>query len=198
MKRLASVVACACLVACSQKRPEPEPPPKAVTSVSTSPAPTPSGSSSSAATKSGKPLKVSWDAPASFERQPDKPMRDATYKIKRAPGDSEDGELAVSQVGGTLEANIKRWSTQFDDKTTTKRTERTVGEIKVTIVELTGTYSGMQMPGQPPSQPKSNYALLGAIIDTEVPTFFKLVGPAKTVGAARVDFDRMVDSIHPK
>jgi len=183
-------------VACNNKTPEPEPLAPAKPASTSSPSPPPTSSSSA---KPGKPADVAWDAPDSFEKS-DKssPMRKATYKIKRAPGDDEDAELSVTQVGGTLEQNIKRWSEQFEDKTEGKRSERTVGEIKVTIVEMQGTYSGMAMPGQPPSQPKKNWALLGAIIDTQTPTFFKMTGPSRTVNAARKDFDKMVDSIHPK
>jgi hypothetical protein len=57
------------------------------------------------------------------------------------------------------------------------------------------------MPGTtaPPQQgPKPGYALLGAIVETSPPTFFKLTGPEKTVMAARADFDKLVDGLRAK
>ena len=54
------------------------------------------------------------------------------------------------------------------------------------------------MPGAPPGPAKPDYALLGAIVETQPPHFFKLTGPAKTVAAAKADFDKMVQSFRAK
>ncbi|AUX23609.1 hypothetical protein SOCEGT47_041360 [Sorangium cellulosum] len=145
---------------------------------------------------------LAWDAPASFESAPNpNAMRKATYKIKRAPGDAEDAELSVSRAGGSVEANITRWIGQFSEKSgEPKRHELNVGGIKVTVVEIRGTFSGSGMPGMPASAPKPSQAMLGAI--AEVPSgeswFFKMTGPEKTVTAARGDFDKLLNSLRLK
>ncbi len=131
------------------------------------------------------------------------PMRKATYRIKAAakpdagPSDAsteDDAELSVSQAGGDLASNIQRWSGQFKDSPAPHQTDKTVGGLKVTIVEIEGTYAGMSMPGKD-AQPRPGFALLAAIVDLpDAPFFFKLTGPKKTVDAARADFDKLVAS----
>src|SRR6185436_19494005 len=121
------------------------------------------------------------------------------YKIPKAAGDAEDGELSVSQAGGTVEMNVKRWEAQFEDRRgETRRDPRTVGDLQVTVVEVHGKFTGSGMPGAPPGPPKADYALLGAIVETRPPHFFKLTGPEKTVAAAKADFDKMVQSFRAK
>ena len=146
------------------------------------------------------PADVAWDAPATWtkaERTP--PMRKASYTVPRAPGDAEDGELSVSQAGGSVDQNVARWAQQLDKKPQdAKRAERTVNGLKVTLVEIHGDYTAMPMPGAPPAVKKPGFALLGAIVETSPPTFFKLVGPEKTAVAAQRDFDKLVESLHAK
>ena len=48
------------------------------------------------------------------------------------------------------------------------------------------------------AEPKTGWALLGAIVETQTPTFFKMTGPEKTVLAARGDFDKFVDGFKAK
>lgn len=156
-----------------------------------------SGKGSSAA---AGPKEVVWDTPSTWLRAENpSPMRKATYKVAKADGDPEDAELAISQAGGGVDANVERWSKQFEKgaSDTTRREERTVGELKVTIVELTGTFAS-GMPGADTS-PKTDWAMLGAIVETQPQTtFFKLTGPKKTVMAAKADFDKLVASLRAK
>jgi hypothetical protein len=156
---------------------------------------------SDAPTRKG-PTDVAYDVPEGWQKvENPSPMRKATFKIPRAEGDTEDAEMSVSQAGGTVDQNVTRWSGQFqsgkDDKTS--RVDRKVGELSVTVVEIRGAFSGMAMPGAPAAGPKPDWALLGAIVETEGSlTFFKLTGPEKTVTAARPGFDKLVDSLRAK
>jgi hypothetical protein len=126
-------------------------------------------------------------------------MRKATYRVPRAAGDAEDGELTISQAGGSVEQNVARWAAQLDRKPAdVKREKKKVAGFDVTIVEIRGDYGGMAMPGAPPQPKKPGWALLGAIVDTSPPTFLKLTGPEKSVLAARPDFDRFIDGLKAK
>jgi hypothetical protein len=126
-------------------------------------------------------------------------MRKATYKIPKVEDDAEDAELSVSQAGGGVDANIKRWSSQFDGSPEMKVSHRDVGSLSVTVVEGHGTFNGGGMPGGPAAAPKRGWALLAAIVESaEPPYFFKLTGPDKTVKAARADFDAFVASFKGK
>jgi hypothetical protein len=127
-------------------------------------------------------------------------MRKATYRVPAAQGDTEPGELGVfhfGDQGGGIDANIDRWVSQFQGATKEqlKRTDRSVGGLVQHVVEIErGTYAS-GMPGGP-TTPKPGWALLGAIVETPSgPWFFKLVGPSRTVQAARTEFFRMLDSM---
>ena len=68
--------------------------------------------------------------------------------------------------------------------------------MKVQIVEIEGTYLGSGGPMMHAQVKKAGYKLLGAIVPApEGSVFFKLTGPAKTVNAARGDFDALIASI---
>jgi hypothetical protein len=142
---------------------------------------------------------LTWTVPSKWTTAPNpSPMRKATYKIPKATGDESDAEMSVTLASGALDANIDRWSGQFDEAKTS-RSERTLpGGVKVTIVEIKGTLKGAAMPmaGGPPTEPKKGWALLGAIAETPSGmTFFKMTGPAKTVTGARPEFDTLVASL---
>jgi hypothetical protein len=196
MKALPGLLFGLVLLSCN-KAPEPEGSRPASTG---SPAKTSAASSPSSPVSPVSPVELAWDAPPAFQKaENSSPMRKATYRIARAQGDAEDGELSVTQVGGTVDQNIKRWAGQFGQQLEgVKREARTVNGLKVTVVEIHGPYAGMAMPGAPAAAPKPGFALLGAIVETVPPTFFKLTGPEKTVTGARADFDRLVSSLRAK
>ncbi|MFO0679139.1 MAG: hypothetical protein U0169_21610 [Polyangiaceae bacterium] len=149
----------------------------------------------------GPTPEVEWKAPATWTKAENpSPMRKATYKIPKAAGDDADAEMSITQVGGGLEANIERWAGQFEGGAKdTKRSTRTVGDLKVTVVEMSGTFNGSGMPGTgAPKGPKKDQVLLAAIADVDPPYFFKLVGGSKTIAAAHKDFDTFVASFKKK
>jgi hypothetical protein len=139
---------------------------------------------------------LEWKAPTRWQRvQNPSAMRLATYRIPRAQGDAADAELSVTRVGGSADANATRWIGQFDEagQRTAKRTTRQVGSAEVVMVEVEGTYSGA-MGKDRSSQP--GWALLGAIVPTpDIPYFFKLTGPKRSVLAARTELDALIDSL---
>ncbi|MBS2013632.1 MAG: hypothetical protein JST00_12130 [Deltaproteobacteria bacterium] len=148
--------------------------------------------SGSAAPSAAGPEELAWDAPSAWQSVPNpSPMRKATYKI------SEDTELTVSAASGGVEQNIKRWEGQFG-QAKAKTEPRNPNGLKVTVVEIKGTFSGGGMMGAP-SAPKKDQMLLGAIVDAgEKQHFFKMVGSEKTVTAAKKDFDAFVASLRAK
>jgi hypothetical protein len=100
--------------------------------------------------------------------------------------------------GGTPEQNIDRWIGQFADRTENPvkatRPANKNGGLTVKRVEVAGTYSPMQMPGESTApEPKHGYRLIGSVVDAPSGLwFFKLTGPDATVKAAAHDFDHMV------
>jgi hypothetical protein len=145
------------------------------------------------------PSPLEWLVPGRWQVAANtSPFRLATYRIPRAAGDPEDAELSVTRAGGSVDANAQRWIGQFDaaGQKAAKRTTRKVGAVEVTTIEVQGNYSGGM--GKDPS-PRSGWALLGAIVSTpDMPQFFKLTGPAKSVSAAHAEFDAMIGSLAPR
>jgi hypothetical protein len=148
------------------------------------------------------PGEIAWDVPAKWKELPNpNAMRIATYLIPRADGDPDDGEMSVSRVGGGVEANIGRWKGQFDPMKpeSSRRFERQIAGLKVTIYEVAGAYTGMVIKGQP-TKAREGWALVAGIVEVPGgdPWFFKLTGPEKTVAAARPDFESLTNSVRPK
>ena len=140
---------------------------------------------------------MTWTMPSAWKIAPNpSSMRLATYKASGAPG-AEDAEVSVSRAGGSLDANIGRWVTQFDGAGKEARTERTVHALKVTIVEIHGAYLGGGMGNAAPTS-RPGWAMLAAIVPTAGTQYFvKMVGPDATVKASRASFDELVASIAP-
>jgi hypothetical protein len=192
--RLLIVIA---LCACSSKNSEPvlEKP-----STPLAAAPTPA---KPAAVEAGG---LTWSSQAPLVARPPKSkMRAAEYGLANDP----DAELSVFYFGegqgGAVDANIARWLGQLgqpdgsDTAQKAKRSERSVGNVTVALIEATGNYAGgMAMPGAPAPAPISDAMMLGAIANgPKGPVFFKLVGKRASVEAARAAFDALVSSLRP-
>lgn len=145
------------------------------------------------------PADVAYEAPKAWATAPNpNTMRKATFKIPKAAGDAEDAELAISSAGGSIQANVDRWAGQFGGATPTTTTRQVHG-LDVTVVELKGSFTGGGPMMGGGGGPKEKYMLLGAMVNGgDVLHFFKLVGPEKTVTAARGDFDRFVGTFKAK
>ena len=142
---------------------------------------------------------LTWTTPSTWKTLPStSTMRLATYRIPRAPGDTEDTDLSVVRAGGTTDANIERWIGQFDSAGKDTRTTQKIRGMTVTVVDVRGTYisGGMSADNAAASHP--NWALLAAIVDSAgSPYFFKMTGPAKSVTSARPAFDALIASVTP-
>ncbi len=125
--------------------------------------------------------------------QPSSKMRAAQYKLPKAEGDSEDASLVLyyfgPSQGGSPQANIDRWIAQIQQadgsssKDKAKTDMMTVNGLKITTVDVTGTYTAEMAPGSGTAHNDTNYRLRAAVIETPKGNYFlKLVGPAKTVG----------------
>ena len=188
---LASLVLLATSAACSRKAAD-------------EPSPT-KGAASSPAAGTAKPASgtLTWKDPPAWKRNPPaNPMRVAEYVVPKIAPDTEEPECVVNTFGagqgGTVDANIDRWVRQFDPDSASNLEKRgkDVAGMKVTIVELAGTYRGMGMPGGPQTGPKKGYRMIAAIVESPKGMFFfKMTGPEASVREARAPFEAMLDSL---
>ncbi len=149
-----------------------------------------------------------YEAPTKWVRVPaPSDMRAAQYKVPKAGSDVEDAELVMfffgPGQGGTPEANLERWYGQFSRpdgkpvKDAAVVTIRTINGLKVTSVDLGGTYKPAPMGGGA-GAPKEKWRMLAAVIEGPGgPWFFRLTGPEATVADAKPEFDAMLASVAP-
>jgi hypothetical protein len=137
---------------------------------------------------------LSWKMPGDWQETPNpSALRLATYHV---PGEAE---MIVARAGGSTEANIQRWLSQFDNAGADTRDERTIRGLHVTLVQVAGTFapSPMMTAGAAP-QAHPGWALEGAIVETSgSPYFFKLIGPAPAIKSAQPSFERLLASLQP-
>jgi hypothetical protein len=141
--------------------------------------------------------------------QPTSKMRAAQYKLPKVEGDAEDAGLVLyffgQGQGGSVADNVDRWVNQMaqpDGKPSKDkaRTETlTINGLKVTTVDVTGTYTAQMSPGSDSHYNNSNYRLLAAVVETPKGNYFaKLIGPEKTVGHWSQSFTEYVKSFEFK
>lgn len=123
---------------------------------------------------------------------PSSTMRAAQYDLPKATGDPEDASLVLyffgAGQGGSVAANIDRWVGQMEQpggglsKDKAKTETITVNGLKVTLVDVSGTYTAQMSPGSDTRHNNTSYRLRAAVVETPKGNYFaKLVGPEKTV-----------------
>ena len=150
---------------------------------------------------------LSYTAPSAWHaRPPASSMRVAEFVIPNESGDAADAELIVyyfgSGGGGGAEANIDRWIGQMQQPdgsastTKARRGERTVNGLKVSTVDVSGTYTAEMTPGSSDHYNKPGFRLCAAVIETPGGAYYlKMTGPAKTVAAAQADYEKFLASL---
>ncbi len=138
---------------------------------------------------------------------PDNENRAAQWKVPPAKGQTgASGDVVVfffgPNVGGNAKENIDGWvgSVTMPDgqPATPKTTNLSENGYKISQVAVYGTYSqGVPVPGLPPLL-KTNYGLLGAIIETSHGTiYWRFTGPEPLVKANAALFNKILASIKP-
>ena len=130
---------------------------------------------------SSVPGNLSFKTPDGWKsEQPSSNMRAAQYKV---PGDAGDASLVVYYFGqgqgGSVDDNFDRWIGQMGQTRAGAKTEKlTVNGMDVTLLDVSGTYSGDMGGGGP----VSNARMRAGVIETPKGRYFiKLTGPEKTV-----------------
>jgi len=119
-------------------------------------------------------------------------MRVAQYRLPKSEVDLQDASLVLyyfgSAQGGSVQANVERWINQIkqpdgsssQDKAKTETT--TINGLKVTTVDVSGTYTAEMTPGGGDRHNDEKYRLRAAVIETPKGNYFvKLTGPVNTV-----------------
>ncbi len=143
------------------------------------------------------------EKPASWiEHPPRGPMRLANITVPGRAG-SEAAHIVVfyfgADQGGTIDANIDRWQTQFQPDENNDLVEPVierfeVNTMPVTLVELAGSWRKMGATWYTADQ-----LFLMAIVETpRGKLFIRFAGQAATVEANRADFVKMLESLEDR
>ena len=136
---------------------------------------------------------LTFDTPAGWvAKKPASSMRVAEFALPKTEKDAEDASLVVYYFGGTggsVQANLDRWIGQMQQPD--GRDSRTVATssaltskagLKITLLDIPGTYIAEVTPGSSERFNKPNFRQLAAVVETkDGPYFVKVVGPAATV-----------------
>jgi hypothetical protein len=120
-------------------------------------------------------------------------MRKATWRTSAGADAAEISFFTFGKdQGGTVNENIQRWYGQFSESAAKGESATVVVNNRtITFARSEGTFSS-GMPGGP-TTPLPDYALLGAIIETEGGlVFIKMTGPKATVQKMEKPFTDVV------
>ena len=135
-------------------------------------------------------------------QQPSTSMRLAEYRVSGPGGDAELVVFRFPGGGGSADANVSRWVSQFSQPDGSDSGDRAVVQraenagLKLTRLDVRGSYQGQQMPGAPAQPAIADARLLALVVEgTGDPYFFKLLGPADAVAPWTDAWDVMTQSM---
>ena len=152
---------------------------------------------------------LTFTPPAAWKARPAaSSMRVAEFTVPKTAGDGEDAELIVyffGGFGGSVDVNIDRWIGQMQQpdgsasKDKAKRDSQTINGLKVTTLDVGGTYVAEVRPGATERHNKPAFRLRAAVIETpRGPYYVKMTGPAKTMAGADADFKSFLGTLRYK
>jgi hypothetical protein len=131
---------------------------------------------------------------------PSSGMRAAEFTVKAAEGTgTPPASVVFFSLGGSAEANIKRWKDQVQDPlTVAKLSTVNLGQVTIHKIAVSGTYIGMGPGGgAAPAQPNTRF--LGAVVDGPSGSVqVRMTGPIETVEDAEAAWDAMLAGIQVK
>lgn len=145
---------------------------------------------------------ISFMIPPAWKRvePPTSRIVEAEYTLPRAEGDEFDGRLTLMAAGGDNDANIARWTGEFNQEPGrgAKIETMKISGVEATTADIRGEWKGSSFA--PNSSPRADYRLLAVIIPfTERNSFYlKLTGPKETVAKYEEQFREFAQSARIK
>jgi hypothetical protein len=147
---------------------------------------------------------LKWTDPAGWASQGSAPFRVVTYSVPGVPG-SDKAECIVyffgPGQGGTIDANLDRWKGQFSQNgkpADARVAQRTVHGIRITTIDLAGTYTATGGQVKEGQGALPGYRMLAAIAaGAGGNIFIRFIGPEKTVTAGLAKYEQLLASLQP-
>jgi hypothetical protein len=134
------------------------------------------------------------------------PARGGQWRVPPLHSGGEGGEVVVfyfgKGIGGTAEENIEAWKRMFtaeDHPAAAEVKHHETGGLKISQVVIFGTYNQVVSLAGVPPETKSNYGLLGAVIENPQGTiYWRFTGPEPLITANLPLFNKVIDSVKPQ
>jgi len=139
------------------------------------------------------PASLQWTTPAGWNREPDRPMRLATFTT--AGGAVECYVIVLAGSAGGVAANINRWRQQMGQSALSPEEIAGLPKLQVLgqeapLVTITGDYAGMS------GEIKTGQTLMGTVCPWGDQTVFvKMIGPEAAVTAEAGAFTAFCESL---
>jgi hypothetical protein len=150
---------------------------------------------------------LKYTAPAGWTvKTPASSMRVAEFTVPKVSGDKDDASLVVyffgANGGGTVQANVDRWISQMSQpdgkasKDLAKTATMTVNGLKVSTVDVSGTFVAEMSPGSAEHFNYPGWRLRAAVVETSGGVYYvKLTGPAATVAKNEAAYTAFLQSL---
>ena len=125
------------------------------------------------------------------EETPANPMRKAQYVLPGAPVNGADATAVVFHFpagAGTVDANIERWASQFEQADGSssmdriQRMQRRVDGMLVHEVQIGGRYVAETSPGSGERLDEAEWKMMAAVFESDHGNYYlKCVGPRATI-----------------
>ena len=153
------------------------------------------------------PPSLKFDAPDGWvAKTPSSTMRVADFVLAKVASDTEDATLTLyffgANQGGGVSANIDRWISQMTQpngkasKDVAKTSTMESHGLKISLIDLTGTYVAEVSPGATEHFNKPGFRLRAAVVETPGgPYYVKVIGPSATVAKWDAQFTAFMKSL---
>jgi hypothetical protein len=137
------------------------------------------------------------------KKKPQNNIIEYEFAAPKAEGDDVDGRMTLMGAGGSVEANIERWTAQFElpdgGAAKAKVTQEKIAGCDVHVVDISGTFKD-KPPFSGTEVKRAGYRMFAAIIASKDQGnyFIKFYGPQRTVTENEKAFAKMIDSLERK
>jgi len=151
---------------------------------------------------------LKFTIPSKWQIEPvESPARGGQWRVPPLRDGGEGGEVVVFYfgpgIGDSATENIEAWiGTMFNAEghpAAAEKKHHDIGGIKISQVVIFGTYNQVvSLPGIPPVH-KTNYGLLGAVIENpQGNIYWRFTGPEPLITANLPLFNKVIDSVKPQ
>jgi hypothetical protein len=137
------------------------------------------------------------------KRKPQNNIIEYEFAAPKVDDDEADGRITLMGAGGSIEANLDRWTGQFElpdgGAAKPKITQKKLAGCDVHLLDIAGTFKD-KPPFSGTEVKRPGYRMMAAIVASKDQGnyFIKLYGPQRTIAENEKAFNTMIESLERK